>query len=320
MKKQELYMLSNKRIFFLAFLFISFCSFNTFAQDSIPEKKDLTEESDLKFQQYFFKALSDKAIGNYSRAIENLENCNQILEENEIVFFEFSKNYLALNKTFLAKEYIKRALEKEPSNIWMLKHLVNVYVKEKNYNQAIETQQSVVNLNAKEREYLVRLFLYNRDYENALELIYTLESEQALSQSLKSVKENLEKRGFTERKVTLLSKETSLIAQFEKEKSYTSLENLLKKYQNEPDTLFKYSNIGLELFPSQPFLYLIKGKYLNSKKEYAKALDTLKNGIDFVLEDTMEIDFFKEIAKAYKGLGNGKEENYYNQKIKKLRG
>jgi hypothetical protein len=33
----------------------------------------------------------------------------------------------------------------------------------------------------------------------------------------------------------------------------------------------------------------------------------------------MEADFYKEIAKAYKGLGNVKEENKYQQKVKKLK-
>ena len=85
-------------------LFFILISLNSFSQDSIPEKKDLTEEAELKFQQYFFRALSQKSIGNFLKAIENLESCNQILEENSAVFFEFSKNYLSLNKTLLAKE------------------------------------------------------------------------------------------------------------------------------------------------------------------------------------------------------------------------
>ena len=178
----------------LFYLFFILFSLKTVSQDSIPEQKDLTEEAELKFQQYFFKALSQKSIGNYSKAIENLEDCNQILQENTAVFFEFSKNYLALNKTLLAKEYINRALVKKPDNIWMLKHLVEIYVKERNYSKAIDVQQKVIAQNPKEKEYLVRLFLYNREYKKAVDLMNALEKHKALSTSLKMLKQSLEAR------------------------------------------------------------------------------------------------------------------------------
>jgi hypothetical protein len=51
------------RLALFSFLFILF-SINSNAQDSIPAKKDLTEEAELEFQQFFFKALSEKSIGN----------------------------------------------------------------------------------------------------------------------------------------------------------------------------------------------------------------------------------------------------------------
>ena len=181
MKKQDLILSINYFILSLVFLFIF--PLKIVSQDSIPEKKDLTEEAELKFQQFFFKALSEKAIGNHSKAIENLESCNEILEENEVVFFEFSKNYLELNNPFLAKEYINRALEKDPNNIWMLKHLVKINVKDKNYNDAINIQNKLVVLNPKERDYLVRLFFYNREYKKALDLINTLDNENVTNKN-----------------------------------------------------------------------------------------------------------------------------------------
>ena len=55
------------------------------------------------------------------------------------------------------------------------------------------------------------------------------------------------------------------------------------------------------------------------QKEYKNALLILQNGIDFVIEDNMEIDFYKEIAKAYKGLGNIDQENKYIKKAKQLK-
>ena len=303
----------------LFYLFFILFSLKTVSQDSIPEQKDLTEEAELKFQQYFFKALSQKSIGNYSKAIENLEDCNQILQENTAVFFEFSKNYLALNKTLLAKEYINRALVKKPDNIWMLKHLVEIYVKERNYSKAIDVQQKVIAQNPKEKEYLVRLFLYNREYKKAVDLMNILESEQALTTSLKMLKQSLEARKNIGVKTESPNDVSTLKKSFENEKSYKTLEKILKLSNDNINDLLKYSKLGIELYPSQSFVYLINGKALNMQKEYKNALLILQNCIDFVIEDNMEIDFYKEIAKAYKGLGNIDQENKYIKKAKQLK-
>ena len=57
----------------------------------------------------------------------------------------------------LAKEYINRALVKKPDNIWMLKHLVEIYVKERNYSKAIDVQQKVIRSHAITPSRLLRL-------------------------------------------------------------------------------------------------------------------------------------------------------------------
>ena len=308
---------NNRKILFSLFFCLFFIS--SYSQDSIPAAKDLTEEKELKFQQFFFKALSEKSIGNYQKAIENLESCNQILTNNITVFFEFSKNYLLLNNNYLAKEYIKRALQKEANNIWMLKHLVKINVKDRNYTEAIKTQQSLVLLDKREREYLVRLFLQNRDYKKAISLMNTLEKENALSSNLKRFKASLEKRKGSQVKEDKSDDISSLISKFSSDKSYKILEQILQKSTNNPDVLLKYSNEGVNLFPAQPYVYLINGKAFNYQKNYKKALTTLQNGIDFVIDDKMEAKFYLEIAKAYKGLGNLKDEKKYRQKAKKLK-
>jgi tetratricopeptide (TPR) repeat protein len=318
--------------------FISFFSININAQDSIPEKEDLTEETELKFQQFFFQALSEKSIGNYQKAIENLESCNQILSNDIAVFFEFSKNYLLLNNTLLAKEYIERSLAQEPSNIWMLTHLVQIYIKDRDFEKAIDTQQKIVAINPKKREFLVRLFVYNNQIKEAFSLMNSLEKESALSSSLKRLRSNLESRNDYVTKKELVDKEADeediegenavkdseistdlnvLKDQFKTDKSYKILEEILTKSTNNQD-LLQFSEEGISLFPAQPFLYFVNGKVLNDTKNHKKALAILQSGIDFVIENEMEADFYLEIAKAFKGLGNNKEEMKYLQKAKKL--
>lgn len=301
-----------------SFVFFLF-STTIFSQDSIPANEDLSEEAELKFQQFFFKALSEKSIGNYQKAIENLENCNQLLTNDVAVFFEFSKNYLLLNNTLLAKEYIERALEKDANNLWMLKHLVKVYQKGNNLTEAIKIQQKIIAENPKEREFLVRLYMYDRQYGEAISLMNVLEEENALSANLKRLKASLENRKTPENKQKKATDIVSLKNRFKTDKSYKTLETILNLSEENPSQLLKYSEEGISLFPAQPFVYLMKAKALIYQKNYKKALITLENGIDFVIEDKMEVDFYNQYAKAYKELGDTNQAKKYKQKANKLK-
>ncbi|WP_297803396.1 hypothetical protein [uncultured Polaribacter sp.] len=318
-KKENL----NKRAIYLKYAL--FCVFfflyflEAHAQDSILVAKDLTEEKELKFQDFFFKALSEKSIGNYQKAIENLESCNQVLTNDVAVYFEFSKNYLLLNKTFIAKEYAKRALIKEPNNIWILKHLVKIHAKDRDLSDAIAIQQKVVAINRVDRTFLLELYLDNREYKKAISLMNDLEKENALPSSFQKIKDTLEKR-----KGKTVAKEktddvVALTAQFKANKSYTILKQILEESSNNVQLLLNYSDEGIALFPAQPFVYLVKGRALNNQKKYKKALLILQNGIDFVIEDTMEADFYIEMAASYKGLGDFLEEKKFIQKSNKIK-
>ncbi|TXD54220.1 MULTISPECIES: tetratricopeptide repeat protein [unclassified Polaribacter] len=306
-----------KLTFFSFFIFLFSMQVN--GQDSILEIEDLTEAADLKFQQFFFKALSQKSIGNYQKALENLENCNQLLTSNVAVFFEFSKNYLFLNNILLAKEYINRALEQDADNIWMLKHLVKIHQKDRNFKEAIIVQQKIITAEPKEKEFLVRLYLYDRQYKKAISLMNTLETENSLSSNLKRLKTSLEARKSDLVKEVKLTDISALEDRFSSDKSYQVLEQILKISDDKPAVLLKYSDEGISLFPAQPYVYLMKGKALNDLKDHKKALSVLQNGIDFVIEDIMEANFYQEMSRAYQGLGNRKDQNKYKLKAEKLK-
>ena len=304
---------NNKLILFSFFFFFLFL--HSFCQDSIPLAKDSLEEENLKFQQFFFKALSEKSIGNYQKAIENLESCHQISINDATVFFEFSKNYFELNKMLLAKEYINRGLLKEPKNIWMLKHLVQILLKEKNTTEAIIVQQKLVDIDLKERAFLLNIYLQNKDFKSAISLMNLMEQDNLLTSKYKKLKNKLE----TTTTSVVVKKEStvdSLKDEFKTNKSYAILKQILEAYTEKPEMLLQYSTEGISLFPAQPFVYLMKGKALNYMKKHKKALLFLSNGLDFVIDDPIELYFYKEMALSHRGLGNRKEEEKFIEKAK----
>ena len=146
-----------------------------------------------------------------------------------------------------------------------------------------------------------------------------MEQENALSSNFKNLKLNLEKKTRKTVKKQKVNDFDSLIEQFKTDKSYQVLKQLLELYKTNPQILLKYSTEGMALFPAQPYVYLMNGKALNYQKSYKKALLSLQNGIDFVIEDKMEADFYKEMAISYKNLGMTKEQKKVIEKSKKLK-
>ena len=61
----------------------------------------------------------------------------------------------------------------------------------------------------------------------------------------------------------------------------------------------------------------MNGKALNTLNKYQEALETLQNGIDFVIDDKkLSAKFYIELGNAYQGLGNKKEADKYFKKAK----
>lgn len=303
----------------LSFIFLLF-SFFLNAQDSIPAAVNIAEKNNIKFQQHFFKALSDKAIFNYQKAIQHLEKCNTIFPNNKAVLFELSKNYEKLGRNPEALTYIDLALKAEPNNVWLLEHKVFILRKLADFNDAILTQQKIAAIYPKKKQLLVFLHLQNKDVISAQKVLAELKEAKLLNARLRSIKRKLNLRKTTEVQPKKVTESLDVKSLFEKEKSYGSLKALLDKLADDNNhDLLKYSEKGLALFPAQPFIYLMNGKALNNNRDYKKALETLQNGIDFVIDNNeIEAKFYLEISKAYQGLNNAKKANSYKKKAEKI--
>ena len=308
-----------KRIVLSVFLGLLFNPFCSYSQDSIPKAKEIAEENNIKFQEYFFKSLSEKSIKNYQSAIENLEECNTISPNNKTIYFELSKNYLLLNKTSEATQYINKALLLEPTNTWILLHLVAIQKKERNYQKAIKTQLTIVQQKPKQRSELIWLYYLNSEYTKALSLIYMVEKETGLTTRLNQLKVKLELKN---KPIALkVSKDslTQLITDYEANKpSFSKLKKILTLAINEnTEVFYKYSSLAIDLYPAQPFAYLSRGKALQLQKKHQQAIDVLEIGIDFVIENSLlEPQFYTTLVKAYTSINNPKKVLEYKIKLK----
>ena len=289
---------------------------------------NIVEENDLKFQTHFFEALKQKAINNYSKAIESLEKCYEIDSASLAVQFELSKNKLLIKNYFEAQLFIDKAIEKNPSNVDLLLHKIAIFKAQKNYKEAIEIQKRVNEIQPVQSDKLVLLYIQNRDFKKAQKLISEIENKALSTQRIKVYKKYFENR----RKLsTVLKKENDVVENIDIEslkksylqkKEYKTLKEILKIELKKElfEMLFVDSKNGLELFPAQPYLYKMNGLALNKLGKYNEAINVLTVGIDFVIDDiVLEADFYNQLSKSYEGLNKKNEALKYKQKAEKLR-
>ena len=317
-----------------------FSGLNGFAQeeetqqkllDSLAVKKNIKElqkeQKELSFQNFFFKALQQKAVGNYDRALEALEQCQMIKENDRAVIFEFSKNYFAQEKYFEAIAFAEKALTQQPQDIYVLEHLKNIYVRQKDYKKALELQLQIVAQKPQNQADLIILYIRNNRIEDARQLLVDLEKKGLLSESLAPFKDSLFPTNSVKTASPLKPEQPEnrsleeLKAVYATKKTFPVLKEILSQQFkiNQFIDLEKHSREGLDLFPAQPFVYLMHGRALNKLKKYNEAIPYLKNGLDYVIDDaTIEADFYEELSLSFKGLRKNTESSkYYNMALEK---
>lgn len=290
---------------------------------------NIVEENNLTFQTHFFEALKQKAIKNYSKAIENLEKCYEIDSLNTAVHFEMSKNKLLLNNYFEATLFVDKALVNDPNNIYLLQHKTAIFSVQQNFKEAIKTQKKVIKIQPKFTDKLILLYIQNRDFEEAKKLIVEIEKNALSTQKIKGFKKYIENRKIqnritnSEENVMIENADIELLRErYSQKREYKILREILTiEFENELfEALYNDSKNALELFPAQPYLYKMNGLALNKLGKYNEAIDVLTLGIDFVIDNTiMEADFYEQLYKSYEGLKQNKEALKYKKKAEDLR-
>lgn len=80
------------------------------------------------------------------------------------------------------------------------------------------------------------------------------------------------------------------------------------------------SELAIELYPSQPILYLVSGVSLINLNDYEEAIDILSIGTDYIIDDLkMESDFYDQIGEAYLKMGNETKAKEYKDRSIQLK-
>ncbi|MCF6223717.1 MAG: hypothetical protein L3J34_08315 [Flavobacteriaceae bacterium] len=301
------------------------------AQEDVASREAmLIEQQEINFQTFFFESLQQKAIGNYDKAIYALEACNNIDKENVAVLFELSKNYYFLFKYTEAEYYVLKGLEIETKNLYLLRHLKEIKAKQNDFKGAIKIQQKIILIKPREESDLVILYIKSGEMNKAIELMKKLDENNNLPTHLAPLKESLiqplpkisEKGNNDAFREQPKNKTELLKEQYFLKKDYSSLKLLLEREFKTKQflDLLNDSEKAINLYPVQPFVYLMHGVALNNIRKYKNAIATLETGLEYLIEDNdLEAQFMEQLSLSYKGLGENKMASIYYKKALDLR-
>ncbi len=130
--------------------------------------------ADDEFQNSFYESLLQKGIENYDKAITALEKCKKLQPNNDVVFFEMGKNYLAQKNYKDAYDSFEKATQINPKNQWYWVGMYDVCYETKDFTQAIVIVTKLIEFKKEYREDLVSLYMNTQQFDKALVLINEL--------------------------------------------------------------------------------------------------------------------------------------------------
>lgn len=285
--------------------------------DEMDSKLGYSEDRDYLRNQIY------NITGNNEDRIENLEERVKSNPEDESNYLRLIYRYSETGETQKAFDAAKRLLKLNPESQLVHLALYKFYLDENDTGNAIKSMKVVLTspvikpeAKTKVLNDFVKFVGKNPQYEADLIEITSLISED------KSVKTLLELGDYyfkSNDKVKALNYYEEALQQ-EPNQFKTIRDVLLLQIDlNKDKEAVAKSKEALDIFPSQPILYLINGVANNKLKQPEKAIESLEIGLDFLIENPkMEADFYKQLSESHKQLNNISQSQTFAKKAEAL--
>lgn len=227
-------------------------------------KDDLGNVSD-DFQDLFFQALTQKAIENYDRAAQLLEQSLAAGKDLPVIHYELGTNYKHLEDYEQAEKHLLLALKGRPDDRYIVQDLLTVYYENHAYEKGIELAKKWRATESDFTKNLAEFYFFNHDYIQALRTLDQWEETKGFSQESQSFRNKIVTEARDKSKVRdyLILKKTE---QPENIQNYVDL-ILLYQDQRQEEKAFEVAKelkerepgavqAGIGLYPT----YLINGK------------------------------------------------------------
>ncbi|WP_298550591.1 tetratricopeptide repeat protein [uncultured Algibacter sp.] len=264
-----------------------------------------------------------EATGRKKDQIENLETRVENNPEKESNYLALIFRYSENNEKEKAFETAKELLKINPNSQLVHLALYKFYLDDNEAEKAIESMKIVVKSTEIKPEAKVKVL---KDFVNFVKNNPEYESDLVEATALVSDTDNSKSVEELGQYYLAKNDKVKALENFEaalnlEPNNFGVLRNVLllyidlKKY----DLAKEKSGEALEIYPSQPILYLINGVTLNELNLPKESLESLETGLDYIIDDTkMEADFYNQLSKAYTLLNNTAKAKAFSDKAKQI--
>ena len=246
--------------------------------------------------------------------------------KNEKAYVQLIDAYKNNNEEAKVKTTIERFREKLP-NSPMLEYInFQEYLDAGNTIAATQSMQKIT-ANASVNDFIKKKVLndfktfgkQNPNYNKALDSLSTSSIKGDKDENLKFIMElssvNI-KQGTTESLLNVYQNNLGIDSN-----NYDLIKDtlLLQLYYGKLSEAKELVDIGVEKYPSQPFLYLIKGTLMAKEDKHNKAINIYKDGLDYIVDNPeLERALYLKIARSYENIGEFDKANKYRNKGEKI--
>jgi len=267
----------NNIIFFL-FATVFFLTSCKSEQTSLKTKSN-KEVDVLMLTNTFLDAKRKLYRGDIEAANNSFLKCIKMQENHDASYFELARINEFQNPK-LAIDYINKAIEYSPNNIWYKEFLIRVYKQQKDFNSAINVINELISQNPYRKEYYyewANLCISNKDYNQAIvaynKILEKFSYEEGV---LKQQKQIYLKKGDYKKAIEVLE---VLIKHNPNNKNYYGMVAEIYLNSNKPEKAIEYYNKILEIDPDDGFVHFSIADYYHSKGNREKTSEELRKGM-----------------------------------------
>jgi len=261
--------------------------------------------------------------GAEDKRIAHLQKRLQETPEEPTNFLNLIYAYSKLDQKKEAFETALEFLKQHPKSHLVHVALYKFYLDAKEYDKAIASMKIVTtstvvvpSLKVKVLNDFMRFIAEFPEYEFALADVTNTVSENTPSRS------DLEWADYYYNQKAYLKAISSYSKALEFDPdNFTIIKNLALLYleTNQFETAVLFTDDQMELYPSQPLLYLVNGTANRQLNNLDLAVESLTTGLDYLFDNKkLEHDFYKQLSTAFELQGNIEESEAFTKKAMAL--
>jgi tetratricopeptide (TPR) repeat protein len=155
---------------------------------------DLSYKSQFRFKYLFFEAQRLKALEDYKKAADLMEQCLAIDPLNAAANFELAQLYILTEQLESALFYANQAYSLDPNNTWILQSLAQLNLALGNSEAEVKVYKDLVKLepsNIENQYSLAQVYTRNEQYKKAIQVYNTIENRAGVSEQISVMKERI---------------------------------------------------------------------------------------------------------------------------------